>query len=246
MVRRLAEAGPTFPMRAAIEAGATRAAIQRLVRAGLVAPVSHGIYTIVERPEPAFDELLGVATAPVRGELHYVSWWAALAHHGLTEQDPLVVSVAVRARHRERFVGGARVRFIVQSKDRFYGYRASRSGGAPVKIASPEKAIIDSLDRPDLAGGLGEVVKALASNQYDMPALISTAQRYPSRATAQRLGYLVEALDLTAADALLDRVVRAGPKVQLDLRGDAAGEPHPRWWILDNVGAERLDYQRTR
>jgi predicted transcriptional regulator of viral defense system len=246
LVRRLSDAGPTFPVRVALEAGASRAAIERLVRAGLVAPVSHGVYTVLARPMPASDELLRVATAPVRDEPHYVSWWAALAHHGMTEQDPLVVAIAVRQRHRDRAVGGARVRFVFQGPDRFYGWSSSRGAGAPVRIARAEKAIIDSLDRPDLAGGMGEVVKALVSGRYDLSTLFEVARRFPSRATVQRLGYLIEALELGDASALRESVDQRGPKVLLDLGEEADGEPDPRWWILDNVGTERLTYLRSR
>lgn len=246
LVQRLADAGPTFPVRVALEAGASRSAIERLVRAGLLAPVSHGIYTVVARPVPAFDELLRVATAPVRGEPHYVSWWAALAHHGMTEQDPLVVSVAVSDRRRHRAIGGARVRFVFQGRDRFYGWTSTRGSGAPVRVARPEKAIVDSLDRPDLAGGLGEVIKALESDQYDLAALLAAAQRFPSRATVQRLGYLIETLGLGDASGLRASVVQSGPKVLLDLREEASGAPDPRWWIVDNIGTERLAYLRSR
>lgn len=217
--------------------------LRRLVRSGAVVRLARGRYAITEVPVAQVDDPLRIATASFADEPHYVSWWAALARHGLTEQDPLTIAVAVRGRrHRQRVVGSLRVRSIVQSPARFFGAMTLSTPTGPVRIARPEKAIVDSLDRPDLAGGLGEVVKALASRSYDFGKLLAVGGRYPSRATVARLGYLLEALDITDASVVHNRVRRKSEPVRLDVTADATGAIDSRWRIVANVEDERLRY----
>ena len=208
--------GRTFDLSVVLDSLGLQSQVRRLVRAGRVAHVSRGIYTILERPRvPVLldDDFLAILTAPLRDVDHYVSWRAALSRHGLTEQDPRTVSVAVRVRRRARESGGSTMRPVYQSPGRFFGYRSvrTRSGGT-ISIATPEKAIIDSLDRPDLAGGLPEVVKALGqTSAYDAEALVRTAKRYPSKATIARLGYLMTLLAIGDPAPLRGLVRRNGP-----------------------------------
>ena len=219
-----------------------RAAVRRLLLRGLITRLGRGRFAIAEMPVAQIGDPLHLATAPFVDEPHYVSWWAALARHGLTEQDPLTIAVAVRNRHRDLKLGPLHVRAILQSPRRFYGATTITTAGGPVHIARPEKAIIDSVDRPDLAGGLGEVVKAVASDGYDVQKLIGLTLRYPTRATIARIGYLLEALDRARADELLARVRRKSEPVQLDLSEEATGPVNQRWRILENVPRDRLGY----
>jgi len=219
------------------------AALRRLARNGLIVRIGRGHYAVAEVPVAQVDDPLRVATAPFADEPHYVSWWAALARHGLTEQDPLTIAVAVRQQsHRKRVLGALRVLPITQSPARFFGAMTLTTPTGPVRIARPEKAIVDSLDRPDLAGGLGEVVKALASRSYDVARLIAIGERYPSRATVARLGYLLEALGIAQTPDLLGRVRRKSEPVRLDIGAEATGPVNPRWRIVENIDDERLRY----
>jgi predicted transcriptional regulator of viral defense system len=219
-----------------------RAALRRLLRSGHIARIGHGRFAIVEVRVAQTDDRIHIATAPFAGEPHYVSWWAALARYGLTEQDPLTIAVAVRARHRDQMLGPLRVRPIFQGPARFYGATTMATPSGPVRIARREKAIVDSIDRPELAGGLGEVVKAVASDGYDAKSLIAVARRHPSRASAARLGYLLEALRRADADELLSRVRRKSEPVRLDVSGERGGPINQRWRIIENVPRDRLDY----
>jgi predicted transcriptional regulator of viral defense system len=246
LVERLErDAGRTFDVRK-VSDEETRTALRRLVRAGTVSHVGRGVYAILERPEPdtlVDDDELRLATADLDHLEHYVSWRAALSRHGLTEQDPRTVSVAVRGRHAPRVRGGLRVRPIYQSPKRFYDYRRARvPSGATIRLATPEKAIVDSLDRPDLGGGVGEVAKALRRTwAYDPDRLVAVARKFPSQATVARLGYLMSVLGIGDPSPLKSLVRRKGPPVPLDLRVDKTEAPiDPVWRIADNLGPERI------
>lgn len=131
---------------------------------------------------------------------------------------------------------------MLQSRGRFYGFKTERTPTGPVRIATPEKAILDSLDRPDLGGGLPEIVKALRKTSlYDPEALMSLAARHPSTALAHRLGYLMSVLGVGDPTSLRRLVRRTGPPVVLDLgrfpEGGGTAVIDPVWRVLDNVGS---------
>ncbi|MBI4869991.1 MAG: type IV toxin-antitoxin system AbiEi family antitoxin domain-containing protein, partial [Candidatus Riflebacteria bacterium] len=93
----------------------------------------------------------------------YLSFWSALHFHGLTEQPPGVVTVATSRSHPPLELLGLRYIFVGLSPRKFFGHLPTWIGTVRVPIASPEKAILDSLDRPEHAGGISEVAKALVA-----------------------------------------------------------------------------------
>jgi predicted transcriptional regulator of viral defense system len=237
------EYGRTFDVGRSPKIDDLQPALRRMLRAGYIARVSRGVYTILERPELLSEDSLLLATAPYADMPHYVSWRAALSRHELTEQDPLAVSVAIRNRRERRRIGDLRVRPVFQSAERFYGFKKMTTpSGSAVSIATPEKAIIDSLDRPDLAGGLPEVVKALGRRwAYDPAKLVSLAMRFPSHATAARLGYLMSALEVGDPRPLGARVRRKSAPVLLDVvEQEGPISIDQTWRVTDNVGIETL------
>lgn len=237
-------AGRTFALREARAAAQVSSAdVRRLLRSGWLRRVGRGHFTIASRPMVASDDRLRLATALYAAEPHYISWWAALSYHGLTEQDPLHISVAVTRRHRDRRVGPLRIHPVIQSHGRFYGQEARKNDlGGELWIASPEKAIIDSLDRPDLGGGLREVVKTLGTTGYDPARLGALARRHPSEALVARLGYLLTVLDSPVRDDLLDLVRRRRPPVRLDIESGPGGVAivDSTWRVLDTIGPDAI------
>jgi len=235
--------GPVFARRELERAGlGDRALLERLVRAGYVRRASRGLYEIVEEPRVriAHEFVLALGAVPASEEA-YISWRSALAHWGLTEQMPRVVYVAVQHPRLQARLGGARVQFVVQAPARRYDLREAVVSGSPVRIASAEKAVLDALDRPDLSGGLDEVVRALASrSSLDYGHLVGLGLRHPSAALARRLGYLMTVLGLSDPGALLARVRPGDNPLRLDLDGPATDAYDRAWRVIDNVGASDL------
>jgi predicted transcriptional regulator of viral defense system len=222
---------------------ADRATLERLVRAGYVRAVRRGVYEIVEQPRVviAHEFVLALALLP-SSEDAYVSWRSALSFWGLTEQLSKVIYVAVRRPRPAPKLGGVgRVELVVQSESRRYGITEVSVSGTPIRIATPEKAALDSLDRPDLSGGLGEVVRAVSSRaSLDYDRLVDLALRHPSETLGRRLGYLMHVLSLGDPEPLRARVKRTKRPVRLDLDESAVAGYDADWRVIDNVGVESL------
>jgi hypothetical protein len=117
---------------------ATSQALRRLAAAGLVTPVRKGLWTTRESPDPL--TLGDYVTAP---HPSYVSLQSALHLHGMIEQIPNVtylVSLGRTARITTR-VGTYSVHHV--GPQLFGGATMDHRTG--VRLASPEKALIDFL-----------------------------------------------------------------------------------------------------
>ena len=236
----------TLPADAKLLATAGIRDVRPLVNDGWLEPLGRkGLYRIREVSRPLSMSHLALVPALMGDAPYYVSWWSAFVFHDLTEQLPRTVSVAVQSKRRDAEIGGIRVRFVRVSPKKFFGYRTVKTEGALVAVATPEKAIIDSLDRPAYSGGLAEVAKALSSRRVRSEELIRIARRYGVRAVAQRLGWLLENLRGEDASALLE-MVNPGAPYLLNPVGETTGAIDRRWGLRINTSIRNLSaWQRS-
>lgn len=187
-----------------------RAAIGRLRAKGHLHLLQRGRYLV--RAEAGGSPRLwsndSVADAVMRrlGGEYFISWHAALWHHGLIDQQSRRVSVAVRRRKRPVPLGSGRIEFVALAEYKFFGFERVDTPDWPVTMASVPKALIDSLDRPDLVGLAPVIVDALRraalDGLVDGPALVSTALRFSSPALNRRLGFFMELLEIDGVEPL--------------------------------------------
>jgi predicted transcriptional regulator of viral defense system len=170
----------------------------------------------------------------------YVSYWSALHYHGFTEQVPLTTFVATTRKKRPVTYRGFRFHFVVVKPHKFFGYRRERVGDLPTVVADEAKAIVDSLDLLQHAGGIGEVVKALrvALETVDEPTLIQYANRMENKSLGSRLGYLLESFGRSA-----EGLVHSASPVKLDPTRPHTGHTVTRWQIVVNVPEHELAYR---
>ncbi len=173
--------------------------IARLRANGLVDEVERGKYLLLGLdPERVLSNPLFIASHLIAPA--YVSYWSALHHYGFTEQVPLTTFVATTRKKRPVSLQGFRFHFVVVKPHKFFGYRRERIGDLPTVVADEAKAIVDSLDLLQHAGGIGEVAKALqvALETVDVPTLIDYANRMENKSLGSRLGYLLESFGQSA------------------------------------------------
>ncbi len=219
-----------------LDAPQAYALLERLTRQGLVVAVEKGKYLLVGlQPERVLGNPLFIAAQLAHPS--YISYWSALHYHGLTEQVPHTVFVATTRKKRPVAFQGHRFRYVTIKPDKFFGYRRESVGDLPVVVADPEKALIDSLEQPRYAGGMAEVVAALAAAtpDLDISLLLDYAARMGDRSLASRLGYL-----LTAQGILADGLPISAAPVLLDPHSPAEGGYDIRWRVRVNLSHAQL------
>lgn len=184
--------------------GSTKAAdhvIESLRRKGWLQRATWGEYLLIppeQGPDALGDSNL-LALASRVADPYYIGFSTAASHYGLTTQHRNVIYVVTPVRLRAREVGKARVRIVNPSPDKFFGFEPVDVLGYKVMISDREKTAIDCVDRPALAGGVGEaaMILATASRRFDWRKVSTYLRRIASGALVRRFGWLA---DHVAAD----------------------------------------------
>lgn len=179
--------------------------LSQMAHKGLLRRVQKGRYVVLGpgagalRDEVSFFAIVDAAFPSTR---YAVSLLSALAYYGLTDHEPYEVTILAdlpQGATPPREVGDVPIRVRTERRDgRWFGVRTQEDGFGSFRIADPERAIIDSLDRPELAGGPETVVRALArgllKGTLRVPRLVRYAERHSVR-VARRAGFLLELLE---------------------------------------------------
>lgn len=176
-----------------------RKVIRNLLKKGWLSRLMGGKYMFL--PPDRGPENLGennpFALASTAVEPSYVGWWSAASFHGFTTQKPMTVFVAVKKQIPTRLIEGIEVRFVAIAPRKFFGFQVYDVYGRSVCISTPEKTLIDCIDRPDLCGGITELTRIVygARREIEAAKLIQTALAMKSTASLQRLGFLLDLVD---------------------------------------------------
>jgi predicted transcriptional regulator of viral defense system len=225
--------------------------IESLRRKGWLERATWGQYLLIppeQGPDALGDSNL-LALASRIANPYYIGFSTAAAHYGLTTQHRNVIFVVTPLRLRGRQVGESQVRIVNQAGSKFFGFEPVDVLGYKVMISDREKTAIDCVDRPALAGGVGEaaIILATASRRFDWKKAADYLQRIESGALVRRFGWLV---DHVKADmppevrerllGLIGRSTRAwlGPAPERAVTGAIGYDD--TWRLFVNVPREEL------
>lgn len=227
--------------------------LHRLQRAGLVRRLKHGTYALAAGL-PGFPEAHPFALGMALVQPSAISGWAALNHHGLTEQIPRVVTLttpkrvvtpamrgAVRTAPSTWQVAGETFEIVTVVPEHFFGDEEIWIGDSRVRMFDRERALLDCFVLPRRFGGIAEGLGILEEHlqQLDLKRLVAHAQRYRKAAVARRVGY---ALEQVGAPAEVFEPLQALPMQgtrPLDPTRPAKGERNRRWGLIDNLASPR-------
>jgi predicted transcriptional regulator of viral defense system len=119
--------------------------LRSLEKAGLVRRVRVGLWAL--RPNPDPFSVPPYLTAPFPA---YISFWSALARHGMIEQIPREISVASPDRTRRAVTSLGVYAIHHLAPELFDGYTGSEESGF---VATPEKALFDTIYLRAPSGG---------------------------------------------------------------------------------------------
>src|SRR5579863_3144360 len=170
--------------------------IESLRRKGWLERASWGKYLLI--PPEQGPEVLGnsnlLAQASLIPEPYYIGYGTTAAHYGLTTQHRNVIFLVTPVHTRARRVGDAQVRIVNPSANKFFGFEPVDVLGYKVMISDREKTAIDCVDRPALAGGVGEaaVILATASRRFDWKKAADYLERIDSTALVRRFAWVMD------------------------------------------------------
>jgi predicted transcriptional regulator of viral defense system len=141
-VELIRQHGGALRMSEALRLGINRKALYAMRDAGVIEPVSRGLYRLASLDPLAHPDLVTVATRVPQGVLCLIS---ALSFHDLTTQVPHTIDMALERGTRKPRLDYPPTRFYWFSGPAFgEGIETHELDGAPVRIYDPEKTLVDS------------------------------------------------------------------------------------------------------
>lgn len=183
----------------------------RLARKGWLQRLERGLYLIIPLeagPERVWSENSYIIGSQLVSPVA-IAYWSALRFRNWTEQLPQVVFIQTTKRKKPVVIQGTQYRFIPLSEKHFFGIVNRSIEGMSVFVTDREKTLIDSAARPDLCGGIKQLVQVLKTNapSINWNKLDQYLVHWGGGAVAKRLGYLVENLNTHVPD-VTEKLIR--------------------------------------
>ena len=227
-----------------------KSVMQQLVtmtNAGILMRIREGLYYVVPYEAEAEDFMPDwhLLAEPLVRDEHYIGFYSALQIHQLVTQPSLKEQIVVTGRIKpsEKTIRGVRFQFVFYNETHFFGHeRIWIDNFNRVFCSDLEKTIIDCLYKPNYAGGIVEIAKAIhaAREKINFETLSDYALRFDVQAVVKRLGYLLELLRIETPliETLLNK--RSTSVAPLDTEIPETGKINTRWNVRRNIDEETI------
>ncbi|MDR3366325.1 MAG: hypothetical protein LBO71_05105 [Prevotellaceae bacterium] len=219
-----------------------------MVKRGLIMRLKEGLYYIIPFEEDAETFMPDWHLLPqyiVNDTDYYIGYFSALQIHSLTTQPHLKEQVVVNKQIKPSvlLIKDIPFQFIYHNEKHFFGNKKTWIDSYNrVQCSDLEKTIIDCLFKPDYAGGITEITKAIykVKDKIDYPKLLEYTECFASQAVIKRLGFLLELLEIK--NQLIDKLqkLRTNSFVVLEPSYPKTGKSNFRWAIIQNIDTESI------
>ncbi len=219
-----------------------------MVRRGLLMRLKKGVYYLIpyeQNPETFMPDWHLLAEPLTKGTQHYIGYYSALQIHNLITQPSLKeqIVVAKQLRPSQIDIKSVTFQFIYHNEEHFFGAkRIWIDRFSKVLCSDLEKTFIDCLFKPDYAGGIVEVAKAIymSKDKIKYNQLFDYAIRFDTQAVIKRLGFLLELLGINTDIIEKLQKKKTNSYVLLDTELPKQGKRLSRWGIQQNLELETI------
>lgn len=223
--------------------GAVKELLSDMTRRGLLMRLREGIYYIIpyeQNSENFMPDWHLIAEHLVKGEQHYIGYYSALQIHNLITQPSLKEQIVVSKQMRPSVIKIKNIsfQFIYHNEKHFFGNKKIWIDNYnKVQCSDLEKTIIDCLFKPEYAGGIVEIAKAIYSSRDKIrfDVLLEYAMKFGSQSVIKRLGFLLELFEIKnpIVDSLQN--LKNSSIVLLDSELPKSGEVNLNWSVQQNL-----------
>jgi len=230
------------------KASAVRELLSDMTKRGLLMRLKDGIYYIIPYEQDAetfMPDWHLIAEYLVNDAKYYIGYYSALQIHNLITQPSLKEQIVVskQIRPSEIKIKDVPFQFIYHNEKHFFGAKKIWIDNFNRVLCSDlEKTIIDCLFKPDYAGGIVEVAKAIyiSKDKIKYSTLLEYAKKFESQAVIKRMGFLLESLDIST-DIIPELLqMKTASYVVLDTELPGNGKRISRWSIQQNLEMETI------
>jgi predicted transcriptional regulator of viral defense system len=230
------------------KANAVRELLSDMTKRGLLMRLKQGIYYIVpyeQNAETFMPDWHLIAEHLVNNAKYYIGYYSALQIHNLITQPSLKEQIVVskQLRPSEIKIKNIPFQFIYHNEKHFFGSKKIWNDSFNKVICSDlEKTFIDCLFKPDYAGGIVEVARALytSKDRINFDTLLEYAKKFDSQAVIKRLGFILEILEINTHIIQELQQMKTASYVILDTELPKTGKRISRWSIQQNLETETI------
>lgn len=221
--------------------------LRDLVYRGVLARIKSGVFMILKMGQ----ENTQLTNWPIIAHIlsgtnnYYISYYAAMRLHGMTTHALTTITITMSKKHIAKKVNNIYYQFVYSKPEHFWGaceHWVTKQ--EKVHVSDLERTILDGLERPDLCGGVIEVVRGIWSKQkqIDWSKLAEYARKYHTKAAVKRLGFILEMLNFAdnSLPLLANTIVDRKDYILLDPNGSKVGKYVSRWRVQLNVNIDEL------
>lgn len=222
---------------------AVDALLRRMIKNDLLLKIKNKLYHIIPYEVDSSNYVPNwhiTGSELAKPNPHYIGYFSALQIHELTTQPSYIEQVVVQKQVRPNpyELQGVQFQFIYHNKKHFFGFKNTWIDDFhKLPVSDLEKTIIDCLYKPNYAGGIVEISKAIfkAQKKINFEKLGQYIIQFGAQSVRKRLGLLLELLGIAPSfsNELLADI--SNSIVRLDPSLPAEGNYTTRWKLQLNV-----------
>ncbi len=220
-----------------------RKLLSDMTKRGVVMRIKEGLYHRIpyeQQPDQYLPNWHLTAEAIAQPKEYYIGFYSALDIHGLITQPSLVEQTVTHEQIKPKVqqVKNVRFEFITLSEERFFGYKKHWIDDFhKVNCSDLEKTFLDCLYKPDYAGGIAELTKALYKSRAKLqPTKFQDyLKKFNTQVVYKRLGFIVDELGLFQELQTFITGHISSSYAPLDPSLHKHGNYNSKWGIIDNI-----------
>lgn len=165
----------------------------------------------------------------------YITSWAALRYHNLTEQLPNTIEVITSSKRRKRelLFQGMKIKIITTTPTSMFGFNKLSKEEKEIFMAEPEKALLDAaLFKSMSFSEISEVLKYYFT-RFRKEKIVDYLLKIGNKSLIKRFGFILDGLGKDYYGRLHKRIDRN--YVLLDYSLPRRGTKNEKWRIINNV-----------
>ena len=227
---------------------ALRELLSDMTRRGLLMRVKRGLYYVIPYEQEAeifMPDWHLLAEHLVQDAKYYIGYYSALQVHNLITQPSLKEQIVVSKQVRPSTIKVKEVpfQFIYHNDNHFFGTKKIWIDNFNKVVCSDlEKTIIDCLFKPDYAGGIVDIARAIyvSREKIRFDTLLKYTVKFNSQAVVKRLGFILETLKIETNIIEDLQRLRTSSVVLLDTELPKSGKIKTKWSIQQNIEIETI------
>lgn len=181
----------------------SRIRIKKLVEQGWLKRIKKGVFVLSDLSSRGSLSISHLAIVNILVRSAYISFETALQHHGLFDQFHTKINSISLKQYKTKTIDGITYNFIKTQSRYFYGWEIYNIDAQSVKIADPEKALVDLLQFHRTLFSTDLVLEVLRENQHRIEIKKLVEYGLKTNVTARRiLGFLMDCVRLDSSALL--------------------------------------------